>query len=158
MRKSDGNILKSAEEKWSISIDGINDIIVSNNNGVWIAKCPEHDIYVNSNDLDTLKFFIKKAIYDHRQSSFVAMKIGSGAAMLKFKCDACAWTGDESATMQAPSPFDPAQILSGCPQCKAAECFTNACDEPGCVRDATCGFPVAGGGYRRTCGLHYAAS
>lgn len=29
----------------------------------------------------------------------------------------------------------------------------NACDEPGCTREATCGFPTPSG-YRRTCGEH----
>ena len=28
------------------------------------------------------------------------------------------------------------------------------CDEPGCEREATCGWPVADG-YRRTCGEHW---
>jgi len=29
------------------------------------------------------------------------------------------------------------------------------CDEPDCHRMATCGFPVEGGPYRRTCGRHF---
>jgi len=29
------------------------------------------------------------------------------------------------------------------------------CDEPGCLELSTCGFPVPGGAYRRTCGEHY---
>ena len=28
------------------------------------------------------------------------------------------------------------------------------CDEPGCQRDGSCGWPVRGGGYRRTCFEH----
>jgi len=37
---------------------------------------------------------------------------------------------------------------------EAATAIYNQCDEPGCQREATCGFPVEDG-YRRTCGDHY---
>lgn len=30
----------------------------------------------------------------------------------------------------------------------------NLCDEPGCFREVSCGFPVEGGGYRSTCSDH----
>jgi hypothetical protein len=35
----------------------------------------------------------------------------------------------------------------------AAEAIVRQCDEPGCQREASCGFPVEGG-YRRTCYEH----
>ena len=38
---------------------------------------------------------------------------------------------------------------------EAAEDELRQCDVPGCDREATCGFPIEGGGYRRTCGTHY---
>ena len=31
----------------------------------------------------------------------------------------------------------------------------NMCDEPGCYRDVSCGWPTKDGGYRSTCGEHY---
>lgn len=54
----------------------------------------------------------------------------------------------------APNPFDQAESITGCPKCKAVNEAVNACDEPGCMLDASCGWPSAGGGYRRTCHRH----
>jgi hypothetical protein len=42
-----------------------------------------------------------------------------------------------------------------CPKCRSADHITDACDEPGCDREASCGFPVDDErGYRRTCYEH----
>ena len=38
---------------------------------------------------------------------------------------------------------------------EAADAACRECDEPGCTREATCGWPVKGG-YRRTCAEHMA--
>jgi hypothetical protein len=68
-------------------------------------------------------------------------------------CRSCGWIGDDAELLRAPSPFDVADTICGCPQCKAVNDVVNACDEPGCAREATCGFPDPGG-YRRTCVEH----
>lgn len=44
-----------------------------------------------------------------------------------------------------------------CPLCREADHITDACDEPGCTKRATCGWPEKGwpdAPYRRTCGDH----
>jgi hypothetical protein len=73
---------------------------------------------------------------------------------LRWLCQSCDWTGDDGELLRAPSPFDATDTIVGCPKCKAVEDIVNACDEPGCTREATCGFPDPGG-YRRTCGGHF---
>ena len=73
---------------------------------------------------------------------------------LRWLCQSCDWTGEDAELLRAPSPFDAADTICACPKCKAIEDIANACDEPGCAREATCGFPDHGG-YRRTCGKHF---
>ena len=70
----------------------------------------------------------------------------------RWLCQSCDWAGTDEELLRAPSPFD-GEIIVGCPKCKAVEDIVSACDEPGCDRPSTCGFPVPGG-YRRTCGKH----
>lgn len=72
---------------------------------------------------------------------------------LRWLCQSCDWIGDDAELLRAPNPFDPDSIICGCPKCKAVDDIINACDEPGCVRQASCGFPTQNG-YRRTCGRH----
>jgi len=79
--------------------------------------------------------------------------LDGGVRPLRWLCQSCDWTGDDAELLRAPSPFDAAETIVGCPKCKAVEDIANACDEPGCDQEATCGFP-APGGYRRTCGKH----
>lgn len=45
--------------------------------------------------------------------------------------------------------------LSQCPECGYVDCFTAICDEPGCTKHATCGWPTTSGGYRNTCHEHW---
>lgn len=80
--------------------------------------------------------------------------MGEKRNQLLFRCDECGWVGEELQCLVAPNPFDPLRRISGCPQCKEVERFTNICDEPGCSREAGCGWPGADGVYRRTCGEH----
>jgi hypothetical protein len=68
-------------------------------------------------------------------------------------CNRCEWSGQEKDLLTAPSPFDASDIMSACPDCKDYESIVNRCDEPGCRREAGCGFQVDGG-YRRTCYEH----
>jgi hypothetical protein len=46
-----------------------------------------------------------------------------------------------------------------CAECGEVNCFVNICDEPGCTREASCGWPTRGmTSYRRTCGEHMIAA
>lgn len=76
--------------------------------------------------------------------------------MKRWRCQGCERISLEPVLLTAQSPFDAAQTLTGCPLCKSVEGFDEICDEPGCERNATCGFPAGAefGGYRRTCGKH----
>ncbi len=72
----------------------------------------------------------------------------------RWRCEACEAISIESALLTAPNPFDADQTITGCPACKAIEGFAVLCDEPGCDRPVTCGFPLIRGGYRNTCSNH----
>lgn len=72
---------------------------------------------------------------------------------LRWQCQSCDWTGDDAELLRAPNPFNPADTICGCPKCRAADDFVNTCDEPGCDKEAQCGFPSPQG-YRRTCSRH----
>lgn len=72
----------------------------------------------------------------------------------RWRCAGCRWVGVDSEILTAPSPFDAADSISGCPRCKTVDKFVNVCDEPGCSREAGCGWPTPDGGYRRTCSEH----
>ena len=77
----------------------------------------------------------------------------------RWRCNECGWHGFSEQLLEAPNPFDPdgcAPVL-GCPTCKSINEFTNVCDEPGCKRDAGCGWPSYSQGYRRTCFEHMTA-
>jgi hypothetical protein len=74
----------------------------------------------------------------------------------RWRCEVCQTVTQEPDLLTAPNPFDPTETLTGCPNCKQAEArFALLCDEPGCNREASCGFPVEGG-YRHACGTHRA--
>lgn len=79
--------------------------------------------------------------------------VDRGVRPLRWLCQSCDWTGSDAELLRAPSPFAADDTIVGCPKCKAVEDIANACDEPGCDQEATCGFP-APGGYRRTCCKH----
>ena len=74
----------------------------------------------------------------------------------QWRCLECGEISLQTELLTAPSPFDEADIITGCPKCKGVEGFKEICDEPGCEAEATCGFPVKHGfdGYRRTCWEH----
>jgi hypothetical protein len=71
----------------------------------------------------------------------------------RWGCKHCTWLDVQSKLLVAANPFDTTDTIVGCPQCKGIDCFWEVCDEPGCVQEATCGFPT-GQGYRRTCHHH----
>jgi hypothetical protein len=72
----------------------------------------------------------------------------------KFTCKECGKHCYESEVLHAPNPFDPTNILVGCPTCKQVNELLLVCDEPFCWKEATCGTPISNGGYRQTCFEH----
>jgi hypothetical protein len=75
--------------------------------------------------------------------------------MALFRCTECGWRGDEGLIIRFADPLRDGNSWNICPQCRAAESFENMCDEPGCERAASCGWPDDPDGYRRTCGEHW---
>lgn len=75
----------------------------------------------------------------------------------KWKCCSCDGISIEADLLEAINPFDETMKITGCPICKDVVGFTEICDEPECIRDASCGFPTPDG-YRRTCGDHMRAA
>jgi hypothetical protein len=65
----------------------------------------------------------------------------------------CQWHGLLRDALKANHPFIEAEIIYGCPDCKQTETIYEACDEPGCWKESSCGTPTENG-YRRTCGKH----
>ena len=72
----------------------------------------------------------------------------------KFRCPTCEWRGTQADFLCAPNPFNPDVEVYGCPECHEIGEFVNVCDEPGCKKDAGCGWP-SGDEYRRTCYDHW---
>jgi hypothetical protein len=71
----------------------------------------------------------------------------------RWKCTECETISNSKDLLTAKNPFEPEWEIVGCPKCKSAQCFVEACDEPECKLDASCGFPTEAG-YRRTCYDH----
>lgn len=72
----------------------------------------------------------------------------------KLLCTECNWHGHEHQTLRSPHPFADGSILRFCPQCKSAEHFALACDEPGCWKPVACGTPT-NSAYRLACEPHH---
>lgn len=80
----------------------------------------------------------------------------------KVRCMSCGWQGDSAEVDMVidprPKTNQLAEKWSVCPECRTPESIQKVCDEPGCDREATCGW-VHGRGepeeiYRWTCGSH----
>jgi len=74
--------------------------------------------------------------------------------MSNWRCICCGWEDIDEQFLTALNPFDSMHKVVGCPDCKQIWEFEQVCDEPGCVRTATCG-TLTPTGYRRVCGEHY---
>ena len=80
--------------------------------------------------------------------------------MKKWECNNCLFIISKDEWLTAPSPFNADEMLKACPYCwQCTDGFALVCDEPGCTRLATCGWPTGAaddewGGYRHTCGYH----
>lgn len=77
----------------------------------------------------------------------------------RWRCMSCNYVSTDADLLRAPSPFDPEAELTGCPNCRDCGEFRLLCDEPGCGREASSGWPTgddsdAWGGYRQTCFDH----
>jgi len=72
------------------------------------------------------------------------------AAKLVCEDQKCNWCGPEDDVLKAPNPFEPEEIVWGCPRCHEIETIVGACEVEGCCRPSTSGTPTHDG-YRRTC-------
>lgn len=68
-------------------------------------------------------------------------------------CEECATIIPDSQLLVATHPFDAAEKIYGCPECKGVA-FVRACDRSDCDREASCGTPTPDG-YRNTCSAHW---
>ena len=71
----------------------------------------------------------------------------------KVKCEECNWHGFVSELLHAKNPFDEADTLDFCPECKSCGNIIYACDEPDCWSNVSSGVPTPTG-YRITCHKH----
>jgi len=66
----------------------------------------------------------------------------------------------DSQALHADHPFDQRLRLDFCPGCRevvGGQELREICDEPGCTKTVSCGWPSEIG-YRRTCGSHMSTS
>jgi len=73
--------------------------------------------------------------------------------MKKWKCSECQTVTDEDGVLVANNPFIAKHIIQGCPTCFTVNSLQIVCDEYGCERLATFGYPTDDG-YKNTCGEH----
>jgi hypothetical protein len=71
---------------------------------------------------------------------------------MRWLCENCGTVTADADLLQAPSPFDPATEMTGCPGCKAHDEFRAACAF--CDRPA-CGGRNVDGVYQMLCDRHY---
>ncbi len=77
------------------------------------------------------------------------------AEIRRWRCESCQEIFPDTEILVGKHPFA-AGSISGCPKCKAAfdESATMICDEPGCGKSVSCGWPSSAG-YRNTCHTHW---
>lgn len=71
----------------------------------------------------------------------------------KLICTECGWHGTTDMMLEAPNPFMPDDVVTGCPDCRAVSCLVFACEHADCWREVSCGTPTPSG-YAQTCGEH----
>lgn len=74
--------------------------------------------------------------------------------MSRWQCKSCSWEGTDKDLLKAPSPFNPDDELTACPDCQAVEDFDEMCEIDGCDNYASCGWPSYSRRYVRSCGKH----
>lgn len=67
------------------------------------------------------------------------------------ECGAVIRHGDK---LTAESPFDPEDIVIGCPECRMIDTLIRLCDRPGCTNSAVFGKP-SGTDYIFVCNKHH---
>ena len=73
-----------------------------------------------------------------------------------WRCEECGQASEQSKILTAPNPFDPADTIFGCPNCKEVGSFRQVCQVKDCEDDATCGSPLFRGfRYAFLCGKHF---
>lgn len=76
-----------------------------------------------------------------------------GTDMARWLCLDCRYIGVEADFDRHKDPKSAAH-WTVCPRCRTADNIRLVCDEPGCTRESSCGFPTDDGGYRHTCFEH----
>jgi hypothetical protein len=69
-------------------------------------------------------------------------------------CKSCGWYGLDSEVLTAISPFDPDDVISGCPQCKEINTIMLACWAQDCWEEVTMGAFTRDGTYQMLCSKH----
>lgn len=72
---------------------------------------------------------------------------------MKLECDCCGWIGNDTEVLTASNPFEPDEMIDGCPKCHCIDTMLTVCDEPGCTNLLTEGCPYPKG-YSMKCKLH----
>lgn len=73
---------------------------------------------------------------------------------MRIRCPNCSWTGTPDGLLKAPSPFDPEDLLTACPNCKTVEDTDHLCDIEGCRELSGMGVPMKDGSYTWRCHNH----
>ncbi len=71
----------------------------------------------------------------------------------RWRCKECDTISHESKLLTADNPFKRDESITGCPSCFSIDSFMDVCDQSGCEKDVSSGWPSPGG-YRRTCHKH----
>lgn len=75
--------------------------------------------------------------------------------MKQWLCNRCDEIVNNNDLLSGWNPFDEDENIHGCPKCRQCnEGFHMVCDEPGCTKRVSCGWPSESG-YRQTCHDHY---
>lgn len=72
---------------------------------------------------------------------------------MRWSCMECRRISNDADVLTADNPFGNGRI-TGCVYCHSINSFERVCDEPGCDRVSSCGWPNKAGKYRRTCMTH----
>lgn len=79
---------------------------------------------------------------------------------IRWRCNSCGGISTSPELLSAPNPFLAEDQITGCQWCRqCTEGFMLLCDEAGCERIGSCGWPTGNptdqwGGYRTTCFEH----
>ena len=101
---------------------------------------------------DSLTGIDSNKVMGHPDKSAQRMDLPEAPA--RWFCRECAAVSDTP--LEGRNPFDPNELVYGCPACKAVGTLEAACQMSGCDRPSVCGVPDVGGfRYMRLCGYHY---